>query len=344
MATRALTAKAAVVYVVLAVATAAFAGQLLAGVDAVTAHALQALVRARQCECRGGMVEIPGFPVACAVAARALLAIAACVRIVFQVTTGALAVAISEQLCAMAVLTLDQSMTADQREAALVVLVGGLLPVFFGMAALAVLAQARLVDIVLGVAIDTGRAGLEGLHRLRVTALALGFPMSAEQGELGRLVVIEQAGFPVAGIVAVATLGAVAALVAVIFKVAIDAGLGGVGKVRRVGMASAASCFDVAAEQAERGARVIELGRRFPARAVVAGVAALVQRAAVLIVFAMTADAGIRCTFVLALDLMAAAALGVAVLAEQRIAGPGVIEARRLPVAFDVALGTVLAH
>lgn len=177
-----------------------------------------------------------------------------------------------------------------------------------------------------------------------MAALALRAAVRAEQGKFSCLVVIEQAGLPVTGVVTVATFGAVASLVAVVFQMAVDTRPGRIGEVRRVGMTTAASGLDMAAEQAEPGARVIELRCRFPARAVVAGIAAFIQRAAVLVILAMAADAGLRCALVLALDLMTTDALGVAVFAQQCIAGFGVIETRRFPVAFDVTFGTVLAH
>ena len=109
-------------------------------------------------------------------------------------------------------------------------------------------------------------------------------------------------------------------------------------------MASAAGSFDMAADQAELGARVIKFGRGFPTRAVMATVAALVERATVLVVLAMTADAAARRTFVLAFNSMTAGAFGVAMFAQQRITGFAVVETRGFPVTFDVTLGAVIAH
>ena len=117
---------------------------------------MQARVGAGECEIGGGVIEVPGLPVACAVAACAWLPVAACVGIVLEMTTDAFALGVGEQLGAMAVLAFDQSMTANEREASLVMLMGGLLPVLFGVAGLAVAAQPRLVDVVPDMTIDAG--------------------------------------------------------------------------------------------------------------------------------------------------------------------------------------------
>ncbi|MCB1613687.1 MAG: hypothetical protein KDI60_18330 [Xanthomonadales bacterium] len=99
------------------------------------------------------------------------------------------------------------------------------------------------MDVVVHMTVDTLAAGLGRRHRFYVAGLASGLAMAAAQGECSSPVVVKQTGLPVAGIVTVAALKAVATLMAVILAVAIDAlhaGVTEVGGIHVAGLAVAA--------------------------------------------------------------------------------------------------------
>lgn len=235
--------EAAVVNIVLRVAAGALPRQRLASAGAVAAGTARALMGAAEGKCGTAMVEIPDLPVPCDVTASAVRAVAAGMGIVLAVTAAAGAVGIGKQLGAMAVAAGHLPMAADQRKAAQIVVVGGGLPVLFPMAVAALPAESGLMDVVVHMTVDTLAAGLGRRHRFYVAGLASGLAMAAAQGECSSPVVVKQTGLPVAGIVTVAALKAVATLMAVILAVAIDAlhaGVTEVGGIHVAGLAVAA--------------------------------------------------------------------------------------------------------
>ncbi len=170
-----------------------------------------------------GMVEIPQIPVARVVAKRAIDAIHTRMRIVIPVASATFfaryrrTAGCDGSLCTRAIGGRRSAESARDRA---------------GVSTFSSPVRhdswrnrrlARLVHIVFAMAIHTAGAGLDGFHRLSVTSLAGGFAMCAAQYKIGGLVMIEQAGFPVVGIVAIATLGTIAALVAVVLLMAVDA-------------------------------------------------------------------------------------------------------------------------
>ena len=94
------------------------------------------------------------------------------------------------------------------------------------------------------------------------------------------------------------------------------------------------------------GVVVVIEGDRFPALLDVAGLAFLTELAFValfVVVLLMAGVAGLRRVLVV-LILVAGLALHVEVLAQQRVVGLAVIEAKFLPGPFDVTVGTLLAQ
>lgn len=344
VAARTLTAEAALMHVVAGMAGGAVAigGQPLAGLVAI--GALRTRMRAGERELRLAVVEIPDAPVARAVAAAAIVAVTALMAVVLAMTAHAFARGVRVQLGLMAIGALSGAMFADQHKLAAIVTEAALLPVVFLVAIRAATAQTRFVLVVFQVAIEAFMPRLDLFDWLHMAGLAFGYPVFAEQGKFGRLVVIELGLFPITGVVAIGTLFAVAAFVTVILAVAIDTSFGGGAKMRGIGMASAAERLDVATYQWEFGVAVVELGRRFPFVGVVTGLAARAQGGLVPVVFEVAATARAGRLLVVALGAMAVLARRIAVRAEQHKAGLAVIEARLFPILYGMALGAVDAH
>lgn len=345
MAARALTAKAAVMGVVAGVTTDAIRALPVGGLcRLVAAAAAGALMRAGQREVGAGMVEIPDREVARVVAARAVLAIGTAVLVVCAMTADAASIRVCKQLGAMAVGALGRAMGADQHELTTVVRIATGLPGILSVAVAAHLTQLAFMRIVAAMTILALLSGLPLVHGSRMACGALDFAVRAAQRELGRLIMVEQAVLPVGGVMTVAAGLAVAALVAVICAMAIDAGLAGVAKMRWVRMATGARCLGMTTDQRKLGLAMVEARRAGPAQAVVAGRTIDAQGATMGIVLAVASSAILWRRAVVALGLVTVLAIHLTVGVQQRKARLAVIEARGGPAVFRMAIVTALPH
>src|SRR5664279_2816806 len=211
------------------------------------------------------------------------------------------------------------------------------------VALLALPAVAAFMGVVLRVAADALRRRENApFHGPAVTGAADRALVLAVEDEFRPRVVVEIPGLPAARVVALLAAGAQRLLVLVVLDVA-GVAVALRAPEQRARVTHPALHLRVSAEQRKAGQAVVERRRRLPCLLVVALRACLAQLTFVLVVLAVAGTAVLRRLLVVR-RLVAGAALGLLVLAQERKCRPGMVEARLLPVALVVALLAGLAQ
>ena len=281
------------------------------------------------------VVEPRGLPVLRAMTALTLLAERTLVLIVLAMA-GIAGLRSGLGRCRfMAVTAFDRTVLARQREARARMIELGFFPRPFDVAICARVAQRAFVRVVLAVTRHTShRRVLE--RRALMAGLALHRGVLAKQRETG-LPVVEARFLPAALRMTVCANAAESPLMLVILAMAGDALRRQLVLVQRAGMATVALDLAVPAAQGIAGIGVVIKHDGVPVFCVVTGLALLAEAGLVLVILAVTRNAGLRrlskCGF-----LVAVAAFRGSVFSDQRKASLGVIESRFLPVLLRVTV------
>lgn len=284
------------------------------------------------------VVEQPLLPVDRVVAQPAILAEATVVRVVFAVATEAVFRCVAKYVRLVALAAVGFRVFTKQRKPGEVVVEKDIvLPRRFTVAVEALRALCALVGVIVLVTRETVAFQLHFVNRLDVAGSTLGFPVRTDQCVAGVFLMIEMhIGPAAAGVTGLAALSEMT-LVIVVFPVAGDARHVEFVGERVVAVAAIAILLRMLAIQWEIRIAIVIEARIVPAPRVVA-VAALVAAAAIVrIVFRMAVVAFSR-RILKRIVGMAVQALGLLVLADQRIIGGVVIELDIVPFHRGVAV------
>lgn len=229
MATFALQTEAPIVHIVLGVAASTGLGSIELGFHrpAVAISALRFFMSAIQLELGAIVVKIPRFPATGVVAILTLRTEASLVHILLLMAAIACGGRIAESGCQMTLLALDLGMTAGELKARLGMIIGRILPEFFVMAALTLVAKLAIMLVILLVAGNALGFQFTLVNRSfcrQVAVVALQLQVLVPQPILGIAVMIKNARLPLFLGMASLALVAIAPFVALLLVILLVAG------------------------------------------------------------------------------------------------------------------------